>query len=630
MKKKIFDILKKLRDINGRLELVRTFPSNIKIYIDFAHTPDALLNVLKVIKSSNENVSLVFGCGGDRDSKKRPLMGKIASKYCKKIYVTDDNPRNENPEKIRREIIKNIKKKYCFIIGNREKAIKTSIINADPDEVVLVAGKGHESEQIYKNKIISISDKQIIKKINLKIDKSSKKDQNFKQNKNILINLCKLRKVKNFHGLAIDSREVKKDNLFITIKGKKNDGIKFASKAFKKGAKYIISSKKLNKYKTNYIKVDNEIKFLNNFAFLKRKKSIAKIIAITGSAGKTSLKNLIKNLLVNFDNTYCSPKSYNNHFGVPISLSHLKASHKYAVFEVGMSKAGEINTLTKLIRPHIGIITNIGEAHIENFKNLNSIAKAKGELIDNILSNGTIILNRDDKFFNTLKIRANSKNLKIVTFGMSKNANIRVIKITKKNSINFLKIKYGKQFLFLKTKNINIYNILSSLALLKTLNLDVKKITNLFKNFEPTEGRGKIYNVKRYRKKFKLIDESYNANPLSVKNAIKNFKLIKKQNFKKYLLLGDMLELGKKSEKLHKDLSKVINNSDIDKVFIKGQESLNTYMNIDKNKRGNILQKEEDLDFSLNKIIANNDYLMVKGSNATGLNKLCKKIIKGY
>ena len=166
--KKIFDVLKNLKDINGRLELARTFPNNIKIYIDFAHTPDALLSVLKVLKSSNQNVSLVFGCGGDRDTKKRSLMAKIASKYCNKIYVTDDNPRNEKPEKIRREIIKNIKNKKFLNIGDREKAIKSSIINADANEVILVAGKGHESEQIYKNKTISISDKQIIKKINFK------------------------------------------------------------------------------------------------------------------------------------------------------------------------------------------------------------------------------------------------------------------------------------------------------------------------------------------------------------------------------------------------------------------------------------------------------------------------------
>ena len=139
-----------------------------------------------------------------------------------------------------------------------------------------------------------------------------------------------------------------------------------------------------------------------------------------------------------------------------------------------------------------------------------------------------------------------------------------------------------------------------------------------------SEGRGRSYKIKRYKKNFNLIDESYNVNPLSVKNAIKNFNLIKKNNFKKYLILGDMLELGEKSEILHKNLSKVINNSDIDKVFIKGDKTLFTYKKLKKNKQGNIFQHNEDVDFTLKNIIANNDYLMIKGSNATGLYNLSK------
>ena len=172
--------------------------------------------------------------------------------------------------------------------------------------------------------------------------------------------------------------------------------------------------------------------------------------------------------------------------------------------------------------------------------------------------------------------------------------------------------------------------MIASLALLKELNLNIKRVINSFKNYEPSEGRGKIHKIKRYNKKFNLIDESYNANPLSVRNAIKNFDSIKKQNFKKYLILGDMLELGKKSENLHKNLSKVINNSDIDKVFVKGEKTLITYRKIKKNKRGNIFQQEEDVDFTLNNIISNNDYLMIKGSNATGLNNISKKMIRGF
>ncbi len=628
---KIFSSLKKIKDVNGRLELIRTFSNKVKAYVDFAHTPDALEKAIKSLQNYHgTEITLVFGCGGDRDFKKRPIMAKIASINCKKIYVTDDNPRNEDPKKIRNEIIKNIKFTDYFNIGNRTQAIKTAVMNAEPGEIILVAGKGHEKEQIYKNKIISISDSQIIKKLKIKTKKLSNINLTFLQNKKILESILKNTKVGNFHGLAIDSREVNKGNIFLTLKGKNNDGVKFIPEALKRGAKYIISSKQINNNRKKVLKIKNEIKFLKSFASLKRDITTAKIIAITGSAGKTSLKNLIKDLLQKFGNTYCSPKSYNNEYGVPISLSQLKTNHRFGVFEVGMSKKGEIDDLTKLIRPHIGVITNIGEAHIENFKNVMGIADAKSEIIKNIQKNGTIILNRDDKFFNYLEKKAKIKNLKVVTFGVNKNSDVCLKKVITKKKNKVLTIKINNQTFKIIINNINFYNVLSSLALLKVLNLEFSQILNFYKNIEPTGGRGKIHKIYRYKKKFNFIDESYNANPLSVKNAILNFNSIKKENFKKYLLLGDMLELGHKSDELHKSISKVINNSDIDKVFIKGIKTLNTYKNINKNKRGNILQQESDVDFALKNIIANNDYLMIKGSNATGLNNLSKRIIKGY
>ncbi len=622
--------LKNLSQASGRMELVRTFPNNIKVFVDFAHTPDALKKALNEIKSFyGEVTSLVFGCGGDRDNKKRPLMAKIANKYCQKIYVTDDNPRNEKPEIIRKEIIKHINSRIYFNIANRSKAIRTAILNASPNEIIVVAGKGHETKQIYKNKVLNISDKKIIKKIKIKFKKLSSKEQTFSQNKKVLTEINRKNEIRNFHGIAIDSRIVKKGNLFLTIKGKNNDGSKFISKALKRGASYIVSSKKFKKFKKKIIYVNNEISFLNNFASKKRTYTNAKILGITGSAGKTSLKNLVKNLLENYGRTFCSPKSYNNHFGVPLSLSQLSTNHKFGIFEMGMSKAGEINFLSNLVKPHIGVITNIGEAHIENFNNLKGIANAKGELIDNIQKNGTIILNRDDKYFGYLEKKAKQKNLKVVTFGLSKKSDVYPFKITKINDRKKFKVKIFNQNYFVEVGNLNIYNVLASLAILKLLNLDINQIIKYYKKYEATPGRGKIYKIFRYQKFFKLIDESYNANPLSVKTAIQNFNAIKKQNFKKYLLLGDMLELGKKSKALHKDLSKVINKTDIDKVFVKGSKSLITYKYISKNKRGNIFQQDEDIDFTLNDIISNNDYLMIKGSNATGLNNFCKRIIKG-
>ena len=202
-------------------------------------------------------------------------------------------------------------------------------------------------------------------------------------------------------------------------------------------------------------------------------------------------------------------------------------------------------------------------------------------------------------------------------------------KIINKNGYSKVYIEVDKRKINFKIRDLNIYNVLATISVLKELKINFFTLLNKFKSLESSEGRGKKHSVFRYKKKFKLIDESYNANPLSVKNAIEKLILIKKKKFKKYLILGDMLELGSKSKKYHKELSKVINNSDIDKVFIKGKKTIFTYKQLNKDKRGNILQSNEDIDLSLSKMIAHNDYLMIKGSNATGLNSFSKKMIKG-
>jgi MurE/MurF fusion protein len=626
----IYGKISKLKDVSGRLELVKKYENNIRIYIDYAHTPDALLKTIKTLKKIyGDNITLVFGCGGDRDKKKRSLMAKIANYNCKKIYITDDNPRNESPNKIRKELLKYISKDKGINIGNRFLAIKKAIKNANRSEIILIAGKGHEEQQIYKNKINYISDKKIVKNIKIKKNAPNNLQQNFLQNRSILKKILGQNKTLNVNGLSIDTRTIKKNNLFITIKGKNNDGNKFIDYALKKGAGCVITSSIAKKINKKIIKVKKPSLFLNQFAKIKRELSNAKIIAITGSAGKTSLKNLLKELLYDFGKTHSSPKSFNNHFGVPISLSNLSIEDKFGIFEVGMNKSGEIRNLTKLIKPHIGVITNIGEAHLENFKNIKGIAKAKAEIMENINPGGTIILNRDNKFFNYLSKKAKLYKLNISTFGKEKKSDVLLKKIINKNGYSKVYIEVDKRKINFKIRDLNIYNVLATISVLKELKINFFTLLNKFKSLESSEGRGKKHSVFRYKKKFKLIDESYNANPLSVKNAIEKLILIKKKKFKKYLILGDMLELGSKSKKYHEELSKVINNSDIDKVFIKGNKTIFTYKYLNKDKRGNILQSNEDIDLSLEKMISNNDYLMIKGSNATGLNNFSKKMIKG-
>ncbi len=628
--KLIYKAIKKIKDVNGRLELVKNYSNDVKVFVDYAHTPDALLKTLKSLEFNyRQNITLVFGCGGDRDQRKRPLMAKIANKYCKKIYITDDNPRNENPKNIRQVLLKYIDKNKAFNIGNRALAIKKAIQNADHKEIILIAGKGHEEFQIYKNKIINISDKKIVAKIKLNSKILKNKHKNFFQNNSILSQILEKKIAVNFNGLSTDTRNIKKDNLFLAIKGKKYDGNKFVKNALKKGAGCVISTTTKQKNNKKIIKVKKPINFLNCFAKSKREVTSAKIIAVTGSAGKTSLKNLITNILKDFGKTYSSPRSFNNHLGVPISLSNLRYEDRFGVFEVGMSKKGEIKKLTNLIKPHIGVITNIGEAHIENFKNINGIAKAKSEIIENLYPRGTIILNRDDKFFNYLFKKAKAYGVKISTFGVHKKSDICLKKIVKQSNFSKIFIKINNKTIALQIGDLNIKNVLSTVAVLKELEIDISKIKNNFKNLESSEGRGRKYHINRYKKKFKLIDESYNSNPLSAKVAINKISLIKKVKFKKYLILGDMLELGSRSKKYHVELFKVINNSDIDKVFIKGKETIFAYKHLKKEKRGNILQYNEDIDLSLSKMISNNDYLMIKGSNATGLNDFSKKMIKG-
>ena len=633
--KKILSVVRNIKEVNGRLQLLKTTANQTKIFIDYAHTPAALGTALKTLQEQYKiKPDIVFGCGGDRDKDKRFKMAKICEKNAEKIYVTDDNPRNENPNLIRKMILSGFKKKLnIYEIPKRDKAIEAAVARSKPNNIILIAGKGHETTQTYGNQIINISDKEIVKNINYKKNVFDKKNSNKIFNAEIIKGLFKKNKLR-FEGASINSKQVKKGNLFIAIKGKKYDGHNFIKEALKNKANYCVVQKNINILNKNkLIKCSNTHNFLNKLAVLKRNYTNTKVIAITGSSGKTTLKTLIGKTLSKYAKTYFSQKSYNNHIGVPLSLCNLENDHKYGVFEIGMSNKGEVRRLSNLVKPDIAIITNMGEAHIENFDNLDGIAKAKSEIIESINKGGYLILNRDDKYFYYLSKLAKKRNINILSFGLSSSANANLIKKRLYKKYNYLHFRVLTKNIYLKVKNVNpliILNILSTLLTLHILDLDLSKIVNFSDSFQLVEGRGKTHFISRYRKKFKLIDESYNANPSSVKNAINNFSNIKRNHEKKFLLLGDMLELGKESDNYHKNLAHFINRSDIDKLFVFGENAFKVYQKTYKSKRGNILQNLNDFDEIFSNIINKDDYLMIKGSNATGLHKLSKIIISGY
>ncbi len=629
---KIINITKKINSVPGRFEKIGSLKNNSFVVLDYAHTPDALKICLKNIKDQfkNRKISIVFGCGGDRDKFKRPLMGKIANDYCDKIYLTDDNPRNENPNKIRHSIKKKIYDSKLYNISDREDAIKQAIENLSAGEVLVVAGKGHETTQDYGSYKKNFSDKNCILKYIKKKNKILNNDLKFNiiketSNNESLSLKSKIRKA------SINSKEIKKNDVFFAIRGKNKDGNKFVDEALKKGACLaIVNRLDKSQHKTKQLKVKNTLDFLTKTSQIIRQNSFSKIIAITGSCGKTSLKELLKETLNKFGKASYSPKSFNNKFGVPLSLFNLNLSDDYGVFEVGMDKKGEIDSLSKIIKPDIGIITNISFAHVRNFKNIRQIAMAKAEIINNINSGGSIILNADDHFFNLHKKIAQRKKLKIISFSMNKKTDIHLKSIKKeKQKFKISIIINNKNKIFYTYNNFTnfIKNLLGVVSIISVFKDPTKLNENIFLNFKTPIGRGDISKIKINRKIINLVDESYNSNPLSLKSAIENFDSIK-TNKKKHIVIGDMLELGNHSDSLHRKITPILNSSKIHKINILGNKIKETFKNISPSKKGLILKESSEIIDLIKNKLNNNDYLMIKGSNSTGLNKFTNQLKK--
>ena len=628
-------VLPKIKSIEGRFEKIGMIKNNSKVILDYAHTPEALKTCLLNLKEQfpDKKLILLFGCGGNRDQNKRSKMGKIADTFSDEIYLTDDNPRFESPNKIRKDIRDGIKKTKITEISDRVNAIGKANKELRTGEILLVAGKGHEKFQDKGQQKIFLSDKKII------LD--SIKNKNLTLSKNLKLNIIKEvsgHKKKlfsfKFKKAKINSREVEKDDIFFAIKGKKNDGNKFVRQSFKNKASLAIVNKIQKNLNINrQIKVKNTLKFLTDSAIIFRKNINTNIIAITGSCGKTSLKELLGNSLKKISRVSISPKSFNNKYGVPLSLFNLNHSDDYGVLEVGMDKKGEIDNLSKIIRPNVSVITNINYAHAKNFNNIKSIALAKSEIIHNTKSKGYVVLNADDSFFKLHRGIALKKNLKVISFGIKNQKSDIYLENIKRSSKNFLiNIQYNNlKINFQISNNFQsiIYNVLGAIAVM-SIYLDISKLNkDIFLNFETPKGRGDISRIKIMNKNINLIDESYNSNPLSLQSAILNFEKIDTKNSKKFLLIGDMLELGRHSKRLHKSIAPIINRTKINKVFVKGNDVKLIFRKLSKSKKGRVLYNKSQIIELIRKDLNDNDYLMIKASNATGFSQIVKDI-KGF
>ncbi|MCJ8324523.1 MAG: UDP-N-acetylmuramoylalanyl-D-glutamyl-2,6-diaminopimelate--D-alanyl-D-alanine ligase [Rhizobiales bacterium] len=434
-------------------------------------------------------------------------------------------------------------------------------------------------------------------------------------------------------GISIDSRDIARGDAFFAIKGELSDGHDYVQKAAENGASVVVISdeKYAQNVSASVVLVDDVLKSLARVAVAARRRTQAKIVAITGSVGKTSTKEFLKDCLQACGKTHASVKSFNNQWGVPISLARMPKDTEYGVFEIGMNHLDEITPLVKMVSPDIAIITTVAPAHLGYFKNLQQIALAKSEIFDGLAKNGTAILNRDNEFFDYLSDRAKLKNItNIVSFGSHPEADLHLYEYqllpTQSKVTVFDGDKKYKYEIGVAGKH-QISNSLAVLLAIKSLDIDLVRVLSVLSMVELTDGRGAQSDIGFKNGHIKLIDESYNANPASMVAAFSVLSAqIVKPDGRKVAIIGDMLELGTDSPQIHAQLAAGIVAADIDLVLACGPDMKNCYELLPANMQAGYAPSSALLVKKLNAALSPNDVVMVKGSLGTKMSEIINKL----
>ena len=630
--------------VRGRLE---TIPNDIGrfIYVDYAHTPDALKQVLLSLRSlTRGRIICIFGCGGDRDKKKRPQMGEIAGSFSDLSIITSDNPRTEEPMEIIRQVLDGVEKavkslppKRYIVEPDRKKAILLGITASQPGDTVLIAGKGHETYQIIGNKTVPFDDRKEAEKVLLsKAGKAKPEKQN-----PIPWSTAEVIEATNgelisgntgssFAGISIDSRRISAGDIFVAIKGNVYDGHSFAGHVIEHGIRGIIINKdkadnllpftKQQEENIVCVAVNDTTKALGDLASFNRKRSNVSVVAITGSNGKTTTKDMTAAVASRKYCTLSTEGNFNNEIGLPLTLLRLNPDHKWAVLELGMNSPGEIGRLADICSPDIGVITNISHAHLKGLGSINGIMHAKGELLEKIKPGGKAVLNADDP--RVLQL-ADKTTQDVLLFGLSKKAVVRAVSVKER--------EHGISFtLMLPAESISIdlrvpgkfmvSNALAAAAVGYLLGENPMEIKAGLENFMPAHGRMNILMSRGIH----IIDDTYNANPESMKAAIMTLKSLKGNN-RGVLVAGDMLELGEYAESMHKMIGSFAAASDIAKLDITGEFAeavAKGAKDEDAGFKDIFIGSKEEILKDLTDWLRPGDWVLVKGSRTMGMENI--------
>ncbi|BCP54435.1 UDP-N-acetylmuramoyl-tripeptide--D-alanyl-D-alanine ligase [Kaistia sp. 32K] len=428
-------------------------------------------------------------------------------------------------------------------------------------------------------------------------------------------------------GISIDSRTVQPGDVFFAIRGDRFDGHRFVGSATAHGATVAVVSEDnlagLGRMTIPLVVVSDVLEALQHLAHASRARSSARIAAVTGSVGKTSTKEMLAHVLAAEAPTHYSPASFNNHWGVPLTLSRMPLDAEFAVFEIGMNHAGEITPLVAQVRPHVAIVTTIEPVHLEFFPDgVDGITRAKAEIFSGVVPGGSVILNGDIPQFERLALLAMDAGVnQVLSFGTGRDADARLEALDMQSTLSHVGARILDQeisFTIGAPGRHLVQNALAVLLAVAQLGGDVVRASIALSGVSAAKGRGARHELAIGGGFATLIDESYNASPVSMRAAFAVLAQAQTDgDGQRIAVLGDMLELGEDTLRLHAELVEPLIAAGVDRVFLAGPSMQALWEVLPPALRGHYSETANELEPILLDEIAAGDVVMVKGSNGS-------------
>ncbi len=431
-------------------------------------------------------------------------------------------------------------------------------------------------------------------------------------------------------GISIDSRTLQRGDIFFAIQGENSDGHYYVDEAFRRGAAAAFVERPVTNSLTE-IQVTNTVQVVRMLARLARERMKGEVIGITGSVGKTSIKECLRNLLSKQGLTSATSGNFNNLLGLPISLARMHKDTKYGVFELGMNHPGEMRELSKILQPQVAAISSIELAHKQFFENIEAIADAKAEIFEHTVEGGTAIIPSDIPQYQQLLDAAKNKGLNVVSFGISNSSNVKLLKREVIGTGWCIHANIAGEIVeydLTVPGDHWITNSLCVLACIQAIGANVHQAAHDITSYTLPKGRGQQHVLHLENGTAILLDDSYNASPASVRAGLSILGSTPAK--RRIAILGDMLELGVESVRYHEELKEHIESNHVDLMLAVGPLMLQLYKLLPTEKQGGHVMRSFELLNELQTLVRPGDVILIKGSAGTKMSLVIDFLIRQF